>query len=170
MNPLAQNSELALRDIHLPNSLLWWPLAPGWWMLLVIVILIALGIFMYKNTYYKRYVKKNINLELARFYHDFQENKDGSEFIKKLSVLLKRVSLYQYKTTDTAKLYGVDWLIFLDSKLPEKLKQQAPFKLGVGKIFLNGPYQSEVTEELTPVYELVKNWINYNLKSKYGLL
>ena len=30
-DPLAQ-----LRDIHLPEPILWWPLAPGWWVLIVL--------------------------------------------------------------------------------------------------------------------------------------
>ncbi len=24
-------SELPLRDLHLPDAVGWWPLAPGWW-------------------------------------------------------------------------------------------------------------------------------------------
>jgi hypothetical protein len=32
-DPLAQ-----LRDIHLPEPISWWPLAPGWWLLAVVII------------------------------------------------------------------------------------------------------------------------------------
>lgn len=32
-----------LRDIHLPSAP-WWPLAPGWWLLLGALVLLALGI------------------------------------------------------------------------------------------------------------------------------
>ncbi|MGB5726303.1 MAG: DUF4381 domain-containing protein, partial [Thiogranum sp.] len=39
MNP---GSELPLRDIHLPDPLSWWPPAPGWWLLLTLLVAIAL--------------------------------------------------------------------------------------------------------------------------------
>ncbi|MBT3527943.1 MAG: DUF4381 domain-containing protein, partial [Porticoccaceae bacterium] len=32
-DPLAE-----LRGIHLPDPISWWPLAPGWWVLIVIFI------------------------------------------------------------------------------------------------------------------------------------
>lgn len=35
-------NELALKDIHLPDSSLWWPPAPGWWLLLLSMVLLAL--------------------------------------------------------------------------------------------------------------------------------
>ena len=28
---------LPLRDLHLPDPIGWWPLAPGWWFVLVLV-------------------------------------------------------------------------------------------------------------------------------------
>ena len=31
-------NELQLRDIHLPESSLWWPPAPGWWILALLLI------------------------------------------------------------------------------------------------------------------------------------
>jgi hypothetical protein len=37
-NPLDQ-----LRDIHLPEPISWWPLAPGWWFVIILVI----GIFVW---------------------------------------------------------------------------------------------------------------------------
>ena len=33
-----------LRDIALPAAVSWWPLAPGWWLLLGLVLLFALAL------------------------------------------------------------------------------------------------------------------------------
>ena len=30
--------DLPLRDIELPEAISWWPLAPGWWLLLMVVL------------------------------------------------------------------------------------------------------------------------------------
>ena len=40
MNPAAINANPLdqLRDIHLPEPISWWPLAPGWWLLIIIAL------------------------------------------------------------------------------------------------------------------------------------
>ena len=38
-NPLDQ-----LADIHLPDPVSWWPLAPGWWMLLGLAVSIFIAV------------------------------------------------------------------------------------------------------------------------------
>ncbi|MEM7564901.1 MAG: DUF4381 domain-containing protein, partial [Pseudomonadota bacterium] len=32
---------LDLRDIHLPSESLWWPPAPGWWVLAFLILVVA---------------------------------------------------------------------------------------------------------------------------------
>ncbi len=40
-DPLAQ-----LRDIHTPDPVSWWPLAPGWWVLITLLILLIVTVFL----------------------------------------------------------------------------------------------------------------------------
>ncbi len=172
MNPATPKVELALRDIHLPDSILWWPLAPGWWMLIVLVVIVALSIFVYKKTYYNRKLNKNIKLELAQHFNQYKNDHNAQQFIKQVSALLRRVSLYKFKQESVAKLHGTAWLEFLDSKLPQQKiieNEKMSFKSGVGTILLSGPYQANITDDVTPVHELVKHWLKYNLKNQYGL-
>jgi len=180
MNPI-QNSgsssiDLALRDIHLPDSIFWWPIAPGWWVLLFLFVVIALSIFIYKNIWYVRKLNNNIKLECTQYYLDFNINGDRQFFIQQLSIFLRRVSLYLFSENNVANLQGIEWLEFLDSKLPLDNKNQSgqsaqnSFKTGVGKIFLSGPYQENIIEDVIPAYKLVEKWLNYNLKNKYRFL
>ncbi len=170
MNPGSENTTLALRDIHLPDSILWWPLAPGWWVLIVLFVLIGLSFYWYKKTYYGRKLKKNIKLELEQYYQQYHDKKNAQVFIQQLSALLRRISLHQFEDKKIVNLYGMAWLEFLDSKLPPNRTEYSSFKDGVGTIFLLGPYQKIINEDVSPVYELVKQWLNYNLKNKYGFL
>jgi len=175
---IESNIELAIRDIHLPDSILWWPIAPGWWILLLLVLLIIISIIIYKKTYFKRTLKKNTRHELVSFYDSYKKNGDAKIFIQQLSAFLRRVALYRYnknENVDIANLHGKAWLEFLDSKLPQtktahKNPNQLSFQNGVGKIFLTGPYQLVLDDDLVPVYKLVEKWLNYNFKNKYGLI
>ena len=45
---------LPLRDIHLPDPIGWWPLAPGWWGVLGLVLLIISGIFWWRRKKHRR--------------------------------------------------------------------------------------------------------------------
>jgi len=173
MNPIILNTELAIRDVHLPDSSLWWPLAPGWWILLLLIVLILLSFYIFKKTYPKRKLKKMIKLELEQYYQVFKETNDAQLFIQQLSSLLRRVSLYRFPADSIAKLQGVEWLEFLDSKYPSVTSGKfaaSSFTSGVGKIFLAGPYQPIINNDVTPVYVLVKQWLKYNLKYKYGFM
>ena len=45
-----QETELPLKDIHLPDAISWWPPAIGWWLLaLLIPILIVFSYWLYKR-------------------------------------------------------------------------------------------------------------------------
>ena len=46
-DPLSQ-----LRDIHTPDPVSWWPLAPGWWILIVLIIaaIVALVVWLNKRS------------------------------------------------------------------------------------------------------------------------
>ncbi|MBL4711699.1 MAG: DUF4381 domain-containing protein [Gammaproteobacteria bacterium] len=45
---------LNLKDIHLPEPILWWPLAPGWWMVIALLF-VAVGLLVIA----KKYIKAN---------------------------------------------------------------------------------------------------------------
>lgn len=49
-DPLAQ-----LRDIHLPEPISWWPLAPGWWLLAALI----LGVLFFSIRWLIKYRAKN---------------------------------------------------------------------------------------------------------------
>ena len=38
---------LPLKDIHLPEAIGWWPLAPGWWILLLLIGLLIFAVVIW---------------------------------------------------------------------------------------------------------------------------
>ena len=65
---------LPLRDLHLPDAIGWWPLAPGWWVILAIVAAV-LGYVAWRL--HKRWLfnapRRHALRELARFEAEYLE-------------------------------------------------------------------------------------------------
>ena len=84
-------TQLPLRDIHLPEAVSWWPLAPGWWFLICIA---AAGLLYFL---YKEFLKWRANAarrvalsELRRVRTDYEAGADVLALSKALSELLRR--------------------------------------------------------------------------------
>ena len=130
-------SALPLRDLHLPEAIGWWPLAPGWWAVLVIAAA-ALGYLawrLYRRWQFnapRRYALK----ELARFEADYLEHRNPVVLGKQLSELLRRGVLAYAPRAEIAGLTGEAWLSWLDEGMPLPY-----FHTEGGKSLLNLPYR-----------------------------
>jgi len=145
---------LNLRDIHLPEPVSWWPIAPGWWLLAVTVLLLLIVIFIGRKIYTSRQLKRDIAAELESIKQQFQKTQNKSELAKSLSVLLRRTSLTYYPEENIAGLTGEDWLAMLDNSWPDsrssgshrsdnKQKNNHQFQSDIGKLLITAPYQTE---------------------------
>jgi len=128
-DPLAE-----LRDIHLPDAIGMWPLAPGWWILLVSVLLLMVITWL-AYRYYQRGVLKRAALnELSVISKHYQDQ--PQLLLQQLSQLLRRVALATHPRKTVAGLNDQNWLTFLDRFVPE-----AQFSQGDGQLLAQGPYQ-----------------------------
>lgn len=98
-----------LREIVLPPAPPFWPLAPGLWIALGLLTLLAALLAWTLCSRRQRNAYRGVGLTLlndARSSHD-------------VSVLLKRVALAAYPREQVASLYGDEWLCFLANTCPE---------------------------------------------------
>ena len=63
MNTPNDDALAALRDIHLPEAVALWPPAPGWWLLIVVLLISCLGIGVFLRLR-RRSLKRAALLEL----------------------------------------------------------------------------------------------------------
>jgi len=128
---------LPLRDLHLPEAIGWWPLAPGWWVVLAIA---AAGLGYISWRLYKRWQfhapRRYALRELARFEAEYLEHRNPAMLGKQLSELLRRGVLAYAPRAEVAGLTGEAWLAWLDEGMPLPY-----FHTEGGKSLLNLPYR-----------------------------
>ncbi len=158
MNP---GSELPLRDIHLPDPLSWWPPAPGWWLLLTLLVAIALLGGYLLHRYRRNALQRAAQQALHRIGEDYRQSGDARVLAQQLSILLRRVSLSCYPRRQVAGLTGRSWLSLLDRCLPGEEFQQ-----GAGRVLIDAPYSLDSRVDGPALLQLCERWLRQLLKAK----
>ena len=143
-------------EIILPETVSWWPSAPGWRFLgffLGGVLLVCIW-RLTKRWYQNRYRRKALQL-----LEQLEQNASLTEIIAKLPFYIKATALHAYPRTDVASLTGNDWLAFLDDHYLGPSFQQ-----GTGRHLLTISYQSSDKwqfndDEATQLLNMVRQWI-----------
>lgn len=107
-----------LRDIHQPEAISWWPLAPGWWLLLIfILVILGLGIWLYKRHRRNRFRRQATSL-LQVSYLQWQQNADNQAYLISANQLLKQCLMQQGLRRETASCSGKHWLRLMQQAAP----------------------------------------------------
>ena len=101
-----------LRDIHLPGAVTFWPLAPGWWLILGGLLALALGVHLHLRAR-RRSLKRAAVRELDGIEASFRSSGDVARLALSLATLLRRVAIARFPRRDVASLHGRDWSRFL---------------------------------------------------------
>jgi hypothetical protein len=148
MQPATDPTSLnRLHDIVVPAPLsLWWPLAPGWWVVITLVILLGgiIGYILWKKwqaNAYRRAAVKELNQMTD---------------VNLLPQLLKRTALSVYPRETVAALTGEKWIAFLNASA-----SRAIFTKSIGEKLLSLSYQPhEMNEtEKQDVLTAAEKWI-----------
>ena len=111
-------SQLPLRDLHLPDPVGWWPLAPGWWLLIAIVLMLAAwGLMRWLRQWRYNAPRRYALRQLKGLEADYLEHRNPVLLAKRVSHLLRRAVLAYAPRDDVAGLIGDAWLARLDDGL-----------------------------------------------------
>jgi len=130
--------QIPLRDLHLPEAISWWPLAPGWW-LLIALIAVGLGLLfrLFMRTRARGAARRHALHQLNELTADFEQHHNAVAFSGHLSELLRRTMLAYAPRHDVAGLTGDKWLAWLDRDL-----DQPRFQSEAGRKLLELPYRA----------------------------
>jgi hypothetical protein len=129
--------QIPLRDLHLPEVISWWPLAPGWWLVIAIVVAgLGYSIRLYLRKYARGAARRHALRQFNALTAEFEQHHDAVAFTSHLSELLRRTMLAYAPRNEVAGLTGDAWLRWLDRDL-----DQARFQSEAGRKLLELPYR-----------------------------
>ena len=146
---------LPLRDIHLPPEISWWPPAPGWWLLLLVSALLIAVIYMMRQHWQRRHLRRLALGQLEELERHYSEQTDTQELLQGLSRLLRQAARLHFPQSDCAGLVGEAWLTFLDQGSADNL-----FSKGVGRLLADGPYLPQSAKiDAEALLSLCRSWL-----------
>lgn len=143
-----------LRDIHAAAPVPWWPPAPGWWVLalLVLVFLGWLGRRLLARVRLYQRRKKMLGW-VEHLNANIDPRRDPQAYLSTLNRIFKLVAMRAFPAQQCAALNGQDWVNFLIENM--KNSQSADL-LGV---LATGPYDPAPKFDPELMSELARNWI-----------
>jgi Domain of unknown function (DUF4381) len=158
MNPGAPTS-LELREVHLPGTAPFWPPAPGWWLIALVLLAIAAwgGVVAWRH--YRVHRRRSRILAVLASLESGLAGNRVPETLAGVSALLRRVALMRFPRDRVAALTGNAWLDFLDASGGE-----GRFRNGPGRVLANGPYQRTLPGDMDAhgLIGVARDWIKKN--------
>jgi hypothetical protein len=98
-----------LQPAHAPRPVGWWPLAPGWWVLTLLCLLIVITI-----VFWLRSPRAHMRRAALRELRSIRaSDADGAAVARATQNLLRRYALAKFGQERVAKLSGEAWLRFV---------------------------------------------------------
>jgi hypothetical protein len=157
-----------LHDIVAMPPVSWWPLAPGWYALALLILLIAvLGGWRWFRRRRLNAYRRVALIELEALSRRTGSAHERKAALRKLPEILKRTALAAWPREEVAELTGKKWLAFLD-----RTAGTNAFSQGEGRILPELAYggskffQALTDEEVRTLTRLAERWIREHRVSK----
>jgi len=142
-----EDFELAalLRDAHPPEAPPWWPLAPGWWFaLFVLLVLAAYALRLLRPWWRRTRLRRRLLAALSAAASEAE-----------VSQLLRAAALERFPEQPHAGLHGAQWIAFLEAR------DRAPGRFAALHAALaESPYRPpRAGGELAPLREAARGWL-----------
>ncbi len=151
-----------LADIHLPEPVSFWPPAPGWWVLalLLLIGLVYLGRRLAAARTRRKICDYALN-ELEQCYRKLvdspQDDLDGLKlrYVNEVNSVLRRVALVHFPQANVASLGGHAWVDFIRQKGDPSLLDEE-----IAAALSHGRFQTECNINADALHGMGRAWIS----------
>lgn len=149
-----------LQDIQLPESIGWWPLAWGWWVMFALIITTVVILVLLVQRYIQNRKAKNAALKLL---NQVALESSALQQVKQINQLLKRVVLAYVKRNEVAELSGTEWANWLN----QFAISQGKSNIQIDANFVSLAYSPNCTEQQAEQYlQQATLWVSKVLPPK----
>ena len=153
MNPEGANLLGLLKDIHAAPDAPFWPPAPGWWLVAVLVLIALFFVLRALATYWRAWQRRNRLFGFVDFVRTAIDPGDQPQaYLSCLNRVLKIVAIRAFPEQQCAFMQGQDWSAFLSARL-EKCDPQSL------AMFALGPYQPSPDFDAEALDGIARQWI-----------
>lgn len=150
-DPLAE-----LYDIEGLDAISWWPLAIGWWVVLLVIFLfiVVIATIYWRKRAFERSWRNSALKALSKM----ERNASAQETAVSLSELIRRIAIHTYSRKACAGLEGKAWLRWLKEHDPETFNWEE--KAGWLVNIPYAPTSTSVPEsEIKTTIQAIRRWI-----------
>lgn len=143
-----------LKDIRSPPEPAWWPIAPGLYLVLFLILVFFLGAWLYLRWYKNQRLYHEAKNELYQIERAYRDNHDTTRLGLQLSSWLKRVARQAFPEKPIVGMTGNVWLEFLDS-----CSDNLAFTRGAGTVFGSTIYGHSIDLPGKEMISLCERWL-----------
>lgn len=138
-------------DVVTPPRISWWPLADGWYVVALIVLVVVVASMFRWHSHWRKNAYRRKALQEWQY---ISSSTTGREQLQALAMLLKRTALAAFPRQQVASLCNRDWLQFLD-----RTAGLTVFENGPAQVLVTSTYDPRMTQCDSAAVEAVRNWI-----------
>ncbi len=150
-----------LYDIDGLDAVDWWPLAPGWWIIITVLAVLSLARLRYylKKRAWRLSWQGQVFEELDQMQQTInQEN--AQNIAIKLAQFVRRIAMHKYTRNDCAALVGQDWLRWLTQHDGNNFDWVKNGRILIEEVFASKNRELSINiNTLNDLINAIKNWL-----------
>lgn len=155
----AQSPLDLLADIHLPDSVSIWPLAPIYWIVLAFLVLGVISYILIKRKQKQNFYRRQFKQLLDQSFQNHATLQDKSQLLQASLEILKRTAKHLHAPDlilSAPNEVFVRWLKVASPTSSSFLTAQ------VEQLFVSGIYQKEPEGDIQAVYHFAQHWLTHH--------
>jgi len=145
-----------LRDLHLPADPAWWPPAPGWWLL---ALMLLCGVVMLVRFLLRLHRSRQPFREARRLYAELHARYragtiDAKAYLHGSNELLKRLVIFGIRAPEARRANDENWLALLDA-----LSDSTAFTEGPGRALGNQRFSASPQVDVESLHPVVSRFL-----------